>query len=97
MSYDVTLDTVQKQLLRDIWLNYYNNTLLGKGIISSNIHRKMKVLISKRSSLGVNKVSTNSRTDGGIHYLSPKDRGSAVLSSRSAASSSAGSYCPKDT
>ena len=44
------LDTVQKQLLRNIWLNYYNDILLDKGIISSDIHRKMKALISKRTS-----------------------------------------------
>lgn len=39
-----------RALVEKMWLNYYNNSLLEKGLITRDQHRRMKVLISSRKS-----------------------------------------------
>lgn len=38
----------RRNVVEKMWLNYFNNGLLEKGIISPEQHRKMKVYISTR-------------------------------------------------
>lgn len=38
---------VAKKLAREIWLNYFNNTLYAKGLISEAEMRKIRRMISK--------------------------------------------------
>lgn len=42
-------DEQQRQaVVEKMWLNYYNNTLLEKGLITQQQHRKMQTIISAR-------------------------------------------------
>ena len=43
-----SLTAAQQAVIRNLWLNYYNNTLLEKGIISKDEHRKMKIKINNK-------------------------------------------------
>ena len=45
---DSSLTATQQAVIRNLWLNYYNNTLLEKGIISKDEHRKMKIKINNK-------------------------------------------------
>ena len=38
----------EKHVVEQLWLNYYNDTLYAKGIISEDAHRRMRRLINKR-------------------------------------------------
>lgn len=38
----------RRNVVEKMWLNYFNNTLLEKGMISPEDHRRMKVYISTR-------------------------------------------------
>ena len=44
----------KRNVVEKMWLNYYNNTLLEKGLITESQHRKMRVSINSRkpSALG---------------------------------------------
>ena len=35
-------------IVEKMWLNYFNNTLLEKGLITESQHRKMKIQIHSR-------------------------------------------------
>ena len=41
-------EQLRKAAVERMWLNYYNNTLLEQGLISENMHRKMKIQIASR-------------------------------------------------
>lgn len=41
-------EQLRKATVERMWLNYYNNTLLEQGLISADMHRKMKVQIATR-------------------------------------------------
>ncbi len=43
----------RKNAVEKMWLNYYNNTLLEKGLISESQHRKMRIMISSRKGSAV--------------------------------------------
>lgn len=45
---DSSLTATQQAVIRNLWLNYYNNTLLEKGTISKDEHRKMKIKINNK-------------------------------------------------
>ena len=45
---DFTLTSSQQAVMRNIWLNYYNNILLEKGIITAEEYRKMKLKINNK-------------------------------------------------
>ena len=38
----------KQNVVEKMWLNYYNNVLLEKGLITETQHRKMKLSISSR-------------------------------------------------
>lgn len=38
----------RRRVIEKMWLNYYNNTLLEKGLITETQHRRMQVRISSR-------------------------------------------------
>lgn len=38
----------RRNVVEKMWLNYFNNTLLEKGMISPEDHHRMKVYISTR-------------------------------------------------
>ena len=38
----------RRNVVEKMWLNYYNNELLARGLISESMHRKMKLEISMR-------------------------------------------------
>lgn len=38
----------KRNVIEKMWLNYYNTTLLEKGLITETQHRKMKVSINSR-------------------------------------------------
>ena len=44
----VSNEQKRKNAVEKMWLNYYNNTLLEKGLISKSLHRKMHIMISNR-------------------------------------------------
>lgn len=53
MANEITLEQSinearRRAVLERMWLNFYNNTLLEKGMISPEDHRRMKVYISTR-------------------------------------------------
>ena len=41
-------EAVKRNVVEKMWLNYYNNTLLEKGLITETQHRKMRVSINSR-------------------------------------------------
>ena len=45
---DVTIEQQKKELAELMWLNYFNQTLFEKGLISENERNKMKNNISRR-------------------------------------------------
>lgn len=45
---DSSLTATQQTVIRNLWLTYYNNTLLERGIISQDEHRKMKIKINNK-------------------------------------------------
>lgn len=47
-------EALRRNAVEKMWLNYYNNELLARGLISESMHRKMKLEISTRRP--VNKV-----------------------------------------
>ena len=45
---DITIEQQKKELAELMWLNYFNQTLYEKGLISENERNKMKNNISHR-------------------------------------------------
>lgn len=45
---ELTNELKRKSVVEKMWLNYYNNSLLEKGLITETQHRKMKVKINSR-------------------------------------------------
>ena len=45
---DITIEQQKKELAELMWLNYFNQTLYEKGLISENERNKMKNHISRR-------------------------------------------------
>jgi hypothetical protein len=45
---DITIEQQKKELAELMWLNYFNQTLYEKGLISENERNKMKNNISRR-------------------------------------------------
>lgn len=45
---NLTDEQRRRNVVEKMWLNYYNNTLLEKGMITPEQHRKMKISISTR-------------------------------------------------
>lgn len=41
-------EELRRNVVEKMWLNYYNNELLARGLISESMYRKMKVEISMR-------------------------------------------------
>mgnify|MGYP003299654332 CR=1 FL=1 len=41
-------DQLRQAAVERMWLNYYNNTLLEQGLISKDMHRKMKLQLAAR-------------------------------------------------
>lgn len=41
-------EELRRNVVEKMWLNYYNNELLARGLISESMHRKMKLEISMR-------------------------------------------------
>lgn len=41
-------EAAKRNVVEKMWLNYYNNTLLEKGLITESQHRKMRVSINSR-------------------------------------------------
>jgi hypothetical protein len=41
-------EALRRNAVEKMWLNYYNNELLARGLISESMHRKMKLEISMR-------------------------------------------------
>ena len=41
-------EQLRRAALEKMWLNYYNNELLAKGLITESMHRKMKMQIGIR-------------------------------------------------
>lgn len=44
-------EQLRQAAVERMWLNYYNNTLLQQGLISADMHRKMKIQIATRKSV----------------------------------------------
>lgn len=45
-------EALRRNVVEKMWLNYYNNELLSRGLITESMHRKMKVEISTRKPTG---------------------------------------------
>ena len=45
---DHSNEELRRNVVEKMWLNYYNNELLARGLISESMHRKMKLEISMR-------------------------------------------------
>jgi len=43
-----TSETAKQNVVEKMWLNYYNNILFDKGLITKEQHRRMKKYISTR-------------------------------------------------
>ena len=43
----------RKSVVEKMWLNYYNNSLLEKGMITQDQHRRMQVQINSRKPTGM--------------------------------------------
>ncbi len=41
-------EALRRNVVEKMWLNYYNNELLARGLITESMHHKMKVQISTR-------------------------------------------------
>ena len=41
-------EAAKRNVVERMWLNYYNNMLLEKGLITESQHRKMRVSINSR-------------------------------------------------
>ena len=49
----ITNEQARRNVVEQMWLNYFNNTLLEQGIITAEQHRKMCVRIATRKPAGV--------------------------------------------
>lgn len=45
---DHSNEELRRNAVEKMWLNYYNNELLARGLISESMYRKMKLEISMR-------------------------------------------------
>jgi len=45
---NIAREAEKRNVVEKMWLNYYNNTLLEKGLITESQHRKMRVSINSR-------------------------------------------------
>lgn len=55
MAKRVVSNEVQKQAVwEELWLNYYNDTLLKKGLITEQEHRMMKLKINAKTEAKLN-------------------------------------------
>lgn len=45
----------RKTIIDEMWLHYYNDALLKRGLITETIHRKMKLEINLRTQRLMNK------------------------------------------
>lgn len=55
MAKRVVSNEVQKQAVwEELWLHYYNDTLLKKGLITEQEHRMMKLKINSRTEAKLN-------------------------------------------
>lgn len=55
MAKRVVSKEVQKQAVwEELWLHYYNDTLLKKGLITEQEHRMMKLKINSRTEAKLN-------------------------------------------
>ena len=45
----------RKAIIDEMWLHYYNDALLKRGLITETIHRKMKLEINLRTQRLMNK------------------------------------------
>lgn len=41
-------EELRRNVVEKMWLNYYNNELLARGLITESMHHKMKLEISMR-------------------------------------------------
>ena len=46
---NIAREAEKRNVVEKMWLNYYNDTLLEKALITEPQHRKMKVRISRRT------------------------------------------------
>lgn len=42
-------DQKKKAIIEHLWLTYYNDTLLAKGVITEAQHNKMRVMVNRRT------------------------------------------------
>ena len=49
-THNLTDEQKRRNVVEKMWLNYFNNGLLEKGMITPEQHRKMKLYISTRKS-----------------------------------------------
>jgi len=58
----------KKIILEELWLIYYNDTLLAKGVITESIHRMMSLKIHQRtrSLLEKNRITHPTKTSNNI-------------------------------
>lgn len=55
MAKRVVSNEVKKQAVwEELWLNYYNDTLLKEGLITEQEHRMMKLKIKSRTEAKIN-------------------------------------------
>ena len=47
---DGASEAAKRSVVEKMWLHYYNNTLLEKGLITESQHHKMRVSINSRQS-----------------------------------------------
>ena len=47
---DLSAEQRRKQLAEELWLGYFNRTLLERGVISQAEHNRMVAMIANRSS-----------------------------------------------
>lgn len=47
-THNLTDEQKRRNVVEKMWLNYFNNGLLEKGMITPEQHRKMKLYISTR-------------------------------------------------
>ena len=58
---DICVEQRRKKMAEELWLNYFNRTLLERGVISQAEHNRMVALIANRSSQ--RKSSTGNNRD----------------------------------
>ena len=49
---EVRNEALRQNVVEKMWLNYYNNELLARGLISESAHRQMKLQISVHKPTG---------------------------------------------